>query len=170
MFYFIFSPKSCGDGRVASAAGADTLGAVSTQTCTQADQELGSLSSGPKQQKGGAAFLSSNEQPSLGSLCSPPSMRNGQNKRLSRNIDCFRSPRPAHRGWRGIPSRGRKIEKKRPTGKSETKKLKTKTTVLNFGSWNVRTLLDNAKADRHNRITALVARTRTLQCRYCCPK
>ena len=85
-------------------------------------------------------------------------MRNGQNKRLSRNIACFRSPRPAYRGWRGIPPSGRKIEKKRPTGKSETKKLKTKTTVLNFGSWNVRTLLDSAKADRPDRRTALVAK------------
>ena len=47
-----------------------------------------------------------------------------------------------------IPYYGRKKERKRP---------KPKTKVLNLGAWNVRTLMDNAKAKIPERITALVA-------------
>ena len=66
-------------------------------------------------------------------------------------IACFKQPWPAYRGWRGSHTCGR--DKQRIT-----RKKKFKTTSLTLGSWNVRTLLDTAGADRPERRTALVAR------------
>ncbi|XP_071508585.1 uncharacterized protein [Diadema antillarum] len=55
------------------------------------------------------------------------------------------SGRETYRGWRGSPSSGR-----------NTRKMKTK--ALTLASWNVRTLLDDTKANRPERRTTLVAR------------
>ena len=56
-------------------------------------------------------------------------------------------PWPARRGWRGSLTSGKK-----------NKKQKIKMKPFIFGTWNVRTLLDNAQANRPERRTALVGR------------
>ena len=56
-------------------------------------------------------------------------------------------PWPARRGWRGSHTSGK-----------NKKKQKIKMKPFIFGTWNVRTLLDNAQANRPERRTALVGR------------
>ena len=65
---------------------------------------------------------------------------------MSPNIACFNTTLASIPRLAGIPQCGRTTRKK--------KQVK----VLNLGTWNVRTLLDNIKADRPERRTALVAK------------
>ncbi len=64
------------------------------------------------------------------------------------NIACLTLSWPADRGWRESHESGRKTR--------NMKKPKSNSLIL--GAWNVRTLLDNPRANRPERRTALIAR------------
>ncbi|KAI8501811.1 hypothetical protein Bbelb_202230 [Branchiostoma belcheri] len=123
------SLKPCGEGQIGEAAGEDTLGAVATNPHTGGPGHV-------------VALYWTEAAVEFGSLLGPEEgARKGALK-----IACFTSPWPVRRGRRGSQQSGKHSRKK------------TLVRALTIGTWNVRTLMDSAKAERPERRTALVAR------------
>lgn len=118
-------------------------GSCQSQTCTQAAQGIGSLFTGPEAAVEFGSPLS--DQAALFRIALLASQHEDGARKGALKIACFTTPWPAYRGWWGSLLCGRNQKRK-------------KSLALTLASWNVRTLLDNTKADRPERRTALVAK------------